>query len=238
MQKLDSLNKQSLAIIGGAGHQACAFYESKLLKKISSNFKEDKMLDSDYPNLLSINFSFNGISELGVVNPRLVSQELKGRLSFLKSYSINTVVLTCGSLFPFFESNNNLILIDWIKYGSKKISEDGVKKVGVMCSQSSSENSLFEKNLTSCGVEYVSPSFEIQNLTNDLISYGIKNNSFHNKLNLEKIYSFYREAGCDAIWLACTDLYYISAIPSSLSIYQSFDFMVDATIEHLQRGVL
>lgn len=232
---MKKLGEKKLGIIGGAGHIACVFYEKKLLHKISFTSSEKLITDSTFPSLFSINSHFNGISLLGVIKPDDVFQELNHRINLLKSFSIDSIILTCGSLFPYVSTVNVPNIIDWITFGANHIASTKKNKIGVLSSQSSLENNIFSKTLSDFGVECIVPSQEIQDLTNSLINCGIHGGNTEEQIFIfEKICSFYQEQGAEAIWLACTDLYFISpSCSKNIVFYQSFDFMVDATINNL-----
>ncbi len=140
---------------------------------------------------------------------RIREQMLQDAL-FLQDSGCRALAVTCNTAHFFIDSIENALDIPVIHMIRETALEMSVLypegKIGVMATQGTIETGLYQQALSSCGLKPYIPKTSIQKEIMYQIYERIKAGKFYDPVRFRLIEEDFRNAGCDCVLLACTEL--------------------------------
>jgi aspartate racemase len=171
---------KKIGIIGGIGPESTIEYYRLIIKL----FRE-RMSTGQYPEILL--YSVNMAEMLGLV----VKNDLEGLVDFLKvkiqkleESNVDYVALASNTphlVFEELESSVGVKMISIVEETCKKISETGLKKVGLLGTKSTMSKGFYQRIGVKYGVEIIAPNEEDQSYVHE----KYMNELIFNQINAE-----------------------------------------------------
>ncbi len=152
--------------------------------------------------------------------------------SNLRKGGADFIIIPCNTAHYFYDSLTQKVDIPILnmieEVGYFILNNYGKSKIGLLATTGTYEGRVYEKYLNPLGIEVVSPSDEIKDITLDLI-YKVKagKNDF-TKEELDEVLNEFKEKGIDKIILGCTELPLV--FHSRLDEFKDFIFLSSTDI--------
>lgn len=195
---------KTLGIISGMG----AFAGMRLAKYLLDQAQDSKiMLDSDFPEFILYNLPVKGMDETGITDEELVKSQLKSALEKIEVWGCQQVVIACNTAHIFLhelQSNFDGHIINMIQCACDEVR---VKKVGILCSDTTKNARLYENALDRKGIQSVSTTDIEQKALNDAVKNAISGRPIRGNLtDAEHIIIRMSRAGADEVIVGCTEI--------------------------------
>jgi aspartate racemase len=155
-----------IGIIGGIGPASTVEYYKLLIK-----LYRDKLSTNQYPEMLLYSVNMTEMLSL-VVNDKLdeLVVFLKERIEVLEKSSVDYVVLASNTPHLIFEQLANSVevkMISIVEETCRRISESGLKKVGLLGTKSTMTKGFYQEVGRKYGIEMVIPKEDDQNYVHE-----------------------------------------------------------------------
>lgn len=217
-----------IGILGGMGAFAGLSLCEHLMREA---VKKGATKDTDFPKLLYYNLPCQGMDETGIVDSQLVLGQLRGVIGRMESFGCDVIVPACNSVMRFHGKLQGLYsgtLINPVESACCRV-ERG-QPVGVICSQSTKSDQLYEEFLLRKGAMPVPTTAPEQAEVNQVIGDVMAGKSSHtDALVLHSVICNLKARGASTIILGCTELGLANEISSSAPIIDAgFSAVEDA----------
>ncbi len=199
------MERKILGILGGMGPEATqVFY-----KKIIDSTQADQ--DSDHLDI----FIYSHASMPDRTECILCGKEdylwdiITNDINKLKAMGCEYLAIPCNTCHYFADKLNALMdgrFINMIEETARYVHELGLTKVGVMATDGTVQGDLYKKALAAYGIQTVYPSPQRQKDVMALIYDEIKRGEKGDKHRFLQVVQELKEAGCQSVILACTEL--------------------------------
>lgn len=194
-----------LGIIGGLGPLATVYFMGLIINMTDAHCDQDhlEMIIYNFPSIPDRTSFILGKSKDNPVIPMIkIGKQLEAQ-------KVDNIAVPCITSHYFYESlteNISVPIINIIKETALYLKEKGVCTVGLAATDGTISANLFQKELTSQGINYVIPSDINQKYAMDLIYKDIKAGLPPEISKFESISKELRENGAEVIILGCTEL--------------------------------
>lgn len=214
--------KKKLGILGGMGSEATVLFYKKIIDNTSVN-NDREHLDIMIYNHASIPDRTECIlcgkqDELWTI----IEEDIRG----MRQMGCEYFAIPCNTCHYFADRLQEATghkFINMIEETARYAAERGRKKVGVMATDGTVRGGMYKKAMEERGIEVVYPSEARQKDVMSLIYDQIKRGEKGDRHQFRTVVQELRQAGCDSVILACTEL-------SVLNVNYSLnpDFYIDA----------
>jgi len=200
-----SLSEPSLGVIGGMGPMASAYFMELVTDMTEASCDQEhlSMYIASCPSVPDRTAFILGESEDDPV-PGMIDMGL-----FLQSRGVSCIAIPCMTAHYFhdrLQESLKVHVIDAIEETAGLLSENGVKKAGVMATDGSVKSGIFEERLKAKGIECITPDSAGQKKVMSLIYNDVKRGRAADlKAFFEVSDSLFNE-GAEAVILGCTEL--------------------------------
>ncbi len=199
---------KTIGILGGMGPEASSNLYSKIIKYSQNKYKA--IQDSDYPPIIIYSLPLEGFDETGIINKKLVREQLIEGVKKLESAGCDLIIIACNTVHLYYNEMQSVIKIpifSIINETKKRVEKFGYKKVGLFASESTNKLKLYQKVFSKSNIKIISPNIEQQNILNQVIEKVMGGNQ-ENKdiIILKDIVINYIDQGAEAIILGCTEI--------------------------------
>ena len=191
--------------------------------------------DTDYPRMIIDNYPLEGFDETGIVDEKLVKQQIQEALQNLEQAGCDILVIVCNTVHVFWEELQaavNVPLVNVVTSVLDQVQSHGYKKVGLLCSETTNEVQLYQKNSPK-SLEIIAPDKEQQDQLNQVIEHvmGGVQNDYDAKLCKNVIHDMKR-AGAEAVILGCTEIpLAIHQLHTDMRIFDSISIAVGQVVD-------
>lgn len=222
-----------LGVIGGMGPLA-----SQLFYKMITQ-GTDAQRDQDHINMILLSHATMPDRTESILTGRTedLLDRLTGDLRILEQSGADYVAIpcnTCHVLLDQLQQRTRLTVINMIQATAEHISRTlgPGTKAGIMATDGTIEQGLYQKECEKQGLIPVIPSPESQRLTMKIIYEGVKKGAPVDYNDFETVERELRERGCGCIIMACTEL---SCFKEE---YELSDFFVDAMQQMAKKSIV
>lgn len=192
-----------IVIIGGMGPQASLLLHNRIVDRAAMNGATE---GDEFPEVIHASLPITDFISDGSAANDAVKQinEATGRLLL----GTEQVVIACNTVHLFVEQLDPLIqseLVSLVAITVKRLTDDKVKSVGILASPTTIRNGLYEKALTTAGIEVILPTNDEQAEIEKAIRLVIGGQAT-SKESLTIITQRMADAGAQKILLGCTEL--------------------------------
>lgn len=199
------MNKGMLGVIGGMGPQATLQFCQRLIDNTAAHSDQEHLPtliwnDTQMPDRTAALLS----GERKAVEERLLAD---GRM--LAAQGATAIAITCNTahaFLPAIEGELPVPVVNMITETALALKALGAKRVGILGTDGTLRTGLYHRALEAQGIEAVDPSAAAQKKVMSLIYDQIKSGQRGDENLFNEAARALREAGCDHILLACTEL--------------------------------
>jgi len=228
---------KTLGILGGVGPETTSKVYHSVIDSIRKNGGKY------YPSIIIYNlpwpFSLEDEMIIRGRNSEKMIPYLVNGAKILEKAGASFGVLPCNTLHKHINEIRTSVKIPFLSILEEtklKLKSLNINKVGILASQTTINSNLYGKILQENGVSLVYPSKEEQDKINKVIVELVrgKSKTLHSK-KLTAICKSLSKNGAESILLACTDLQLIGNIKSSVSIIDTTEVLIQASVRELLR---
>lgn len=227
-------SKKIIGVIGGLGPEASANLYLKMIHYCQSHY--NAVFDSDYPPMIIYNSPLEGFDEYGVRDPDLVKKQLIKIAQTLENSGSECLIMACNSIHQLADEIQkaiNIPLINIIEQTAFKIKALNINKVGLICSQSTYEQGLYQTTFQQHRIEIIPPTSLQQETCNQIIhkimggGHGIEE-----IIKLKHIFREQTHQGAQAIILGCTELpLAINQIHTDILLLDTLSIIIESAVD-------
>lgn len=209
-----------IGILGGMGAFAGLSMCQHLMRIAANN---GAVHDSDFPKLLYYNLPCLGMDETGVVDSVKVFSQLRGIIGRMDSFGCHVIVPACNSILKFhakLQTHYSGTLLNLVECCCLKVNIPG--PVGVICSQSSRADRLYEDFLVRLNHVCITTTDDEQKVVNSIIKSAMRGeDDTQNCTQLNNVMENLKHRGACSIILGCTELGLVSKPDTDLPVFDS-----------------
>ena len=212
---------KKIGILGGMGPFTSNAFLEKILKYSQKYY--GAIQDEDFPLIHYYSLPLKGFDESGIVDEKLVFDQLKSAINFLEKY-VDFIVMPCNTIHYFIDEIREISkvpIISIIESVEEEIKNQGYKNFLLLASKTT-----YEKNLYS---NCILPNEKdlIENLILEIMSGKVK--SLNLIIDLIKSYNY-----IDCVILGCTELpLVIDNSKIDLPIVDSLDILAKKSVDYI-----
>ncbi len=164
--------------------------------------------------------------------PFLVSEAIR-----LEKAGVDFIVMPCNSLHVFIKEIRKAVkipVLSIIEETVKFLKKNKFSKVGVVSTDITIQNKLYENAFEKEGITYVTPdSFQQGKLGRIILNLVTGKQKNKDREELIKIIDGFEQENVDCVVLACTDLQLLTPKHPALRIFDTMRIFADATVEKI-----
>ncbi|MGO3838425.1 MAG: aspartate/glutamate racemase family protein [Vagococcus sp.] len=196
-------------IIGGMGTMATELYVKMV------NRKTPATKDQDYLNYVLVNYSTIPDRSSYIMNKEENDNPLPCLLKVIEQYGSlhpDFFVLTCNTAHYFYDelvkaTTIPILHMPKLAVESVAITFSDAKRVGIIGTEGTIKNKIYDPFIEEAGYEVVHPTLSIQQMVSDLIFTKIKGqNELDTELYDAILVKMFTDLNCDVVLLGCTEL--------------------------------
>lgn len=195
-------------IIGGMGTMATESYVHQL------NLRTPAHRDQDYLNYILVNHATVPDRTAYIMDHSQPNPEPVLQADFKQQSALGPdfFALPCNTAHYFFDALTSVTDIPILHMPREAVAEiklkhPAAKKVGIVATQGTIEDRIYDEEIMAAGYEFLRPSKAVQAKTNQLIYDDIKdNNHVDRALFHGLVQQMFDESGADVVILGCTEL--------------------------------
>ena len=200
-----SLSEPSLGVIGGMGPMASAYFMELVTDMTEASCDQEhlSMYIASCPSVPDRTAFILGESKDDPV-PVMIDMGL-----FLQSRGVSCIAIPCMTAHYFhdrLQESLKVHVIDAIEETAGLLSENGVKKAGVMATDGSVKSGIFEERLKKKGIECITPDSAGQKKVMSLIYNDVKRGRAADLKAFFEVSDALFNEGAEAVILGCTEL--------------------------------
>jgi len=229
--------KKTIGVLGGMGPESTAIFYKQLIKECQKQY--GAKYDKDFPEIIIYNLPIpDPVSK--IENSEKTIQMMVQTINKLQSIGSEFVVMPCNTSHYFYDEVKkriNLPFINMLSETSKKVEKAGIKKVGILATNSTIKYNLYNKEFSKRNIELIVP--EQQNKLNEVIYNILSGKKLQeDETILRRIIDDLLSKGVKAILIGCTDIPVLlnkNNYPDVL-FFDSIDILAESTIKYTISG--
>jgi len=200
---------KTIGVLGGMGPVVTAEFYSRILKLCER--EHGAVQDGDYPHILINSMSLKGSSESGIRNAKVLEREHVDGIRKLDRAGCDFVVIPCNTAHHFVErlrKESRTPILSIIDLAVARAAKVGMRRIGLLASESTYEHGLYKRPLAARGMEAVYPKpREIKELTAIVLDImgGDRNERDRNTIR-RIVRRMRKEDKIDGVIVGCTEL--------------------------------
>jgi len=161
---------KKIGILGGMGPLASSFLYKKIIMQSHNEYGSEQ--DNEYPEIVLYSIGLNGFDETGIVDYEKVKQQLIDGVKVLEQALCDFIIVDCNTVHIFFDDMKNAVSIPVLHLIEEVVNyvfSIGVKKVGLITSETTNDLCLYDKKLEEKGLKCVKLAKSKQKALNGMI---------------------------------------------------------------------
>jgi aspartate racemase len=225
---------KKIGILGGMTPESTVTYYQHIFRRYHELFG-----NLDYPETIIYDVSFQRFSDwMKVEDWENIEEALLSGLNSLRAAGADFAIIATNTMHILFDSlqaRSPLPLISIIDATAETIKEEGMKKVGLLGTRFTMENSFFMEGLAKHGIEVIVPEKEgrnyIDNVVFEELSIGLLRPESRN--GYLKIISSLIENGAEGIVLGCTEIpLLVTPEHTSVKLFDTATIHAEKALQH------
>lgn len=198
---------KTIGILGGMGPEGTVDMYEKIFKYFQDTY--NAKYDRDFPPIVIYSVPIPDVVE-SLENEKQTLEMLSNAAKKLASCGCDFIVIACNTvqfLLDKIRLSVNIPIIGIAEVNVQKIKDNGLKKVGILATETTINKGVYSKEFQKIGIKLVVPSNEDQNTVTEVIMSqlsGKKSGSLTR--TLVRVINNLKKAGAEAVLIACTDL--------------------------------
>ena len=214
---------KTVGILGGMGPYASANMYKLMVELAQKEFKAEQ--DNDFPPIIIYSLPLDGFDETGIVDKKLVLNQLIGGAKRLREAKCDFFVIACNTVHYYqdeLRDNIGIPLLSIVDETIYEVEKQGIKKIGLLTSDSTASLKIYTQKLKKLGIEAICASEDEQKELNNLILEVMGGRlNIQNKGRLLMVAKSLVDRGAEAIIIGCTELPLIDELVKQN--FKSFD---------------
>lgn len=198
--------EKTLGVIGGMGPMASQLF----YKMVTEHTRAEKDQDHIRMVILSDTKMPDRTGAILSGDTGAVARQILSDARFLESAGCDLICVTCNTAHYFVDLVSSEVSVPFIHMIRETAAEMAAQhpsgKIGIMATTGTVNTGLYQNTLNEYGLEPFVPSSSVQDLVMHEIYDCIKAGRRYDIDAWETITKEFREAGCDSVLLACTEL--------------------------------
>ena len=225
---------KTIGVLGGMGPEASANLYSKIIKY--AQYKYNAVQDFDYPPIIIYSLPLLGFDETGIVDEKLVKQQLIDGVKKLESAGCDLIIIGCNTVHIFYDEMQAAIkipILNIVEETKKRVKEFGYKKVGLFASESTSKSKLYQKKFAEDNIEIISPNEKQQKILNKVIEHVMGGNQkIDDVIALKGVARDYLRQGAEAVVMGCTEIpLAINQSHTDIKLFDTIEIIVQSAVD-------
>lgn len=223
---------KSIGILGGMGPAASTNCVNTIVKLCQ---QRGAIQDEEFPQIMLNSLTLSGFSDVGIEDYQAVEDQLVKGIRQLDLLNPDCIIIPCNTVHYFSEKlkqTTETPILDLIDLVCKETAEGGYKKIGIVCSETTNNEQIYDQALNKYGIRLIKPTPAQQFVLNETIAYVMAGNEQEiNLAQLKAIATDQLQAGAQALVLGCTELpipYAKLAIP--IPVIDSNQILAEAAV--------
>ena len=226
--------QKTIGIIGGIGPCASLKIYARIIKRAQEKY--GAVQDWEYPHVILNSVNMEGFDEKGVVDGELVSNRLVAEAIVLEKAGCDLIIMACNTIHCFLNSIEracSIPLLNTIKITCQSVFDAGFKKVGLLCSETTSKEGLYQECCRKYGMDIMPPNDSQQKVINEVIAAVMGGSHSEKELDsLRDIVKNFLKEGVEAVIVGCTELpLVIKQSDIDCKLFDSMDMTVIKAME-------
>ena len=226
------MQKKIIGILGGMGPESTILFYQEIIKQCQKQY--GAKYDSDYPEIFIYNLPIPDVVEELNNTKNVLAVLIKG-IKKLQSIGVDFIVMPCNTTHYFYEDLRKEISIPFlsiIENVARKAISKKYKKVGLLATETTVKNKIYNENFNKYGIELVLPS-EQSRLTKIIKNILAGEKSEKDKVELKIIINELINKGAEAIILGCTDIpILLRKEDLNIEVIDSIEVLAKATVKY------
>ena len=198
-------NEKVLGVIGGMGPLASQLFYEMVIRRT------DASCDQDHIDMIILNHASMPDRTEAILNGEtdLLVDQFRKDVAYLTSGGADVIVMTCNTahtLIKRLREKTDTEVVDMIDTAAAYLKNTGARKVGILATDGTIKEGLYQKACEKYGLEAILPSEETQKKVMSIIYDGVKAGGPLSAEDIRPIEKEMLEKGCDRLLLACTEL--------------------------------
>jgi len=226
--------KNIIGVIGGMGPYASAFFYKLLIKKSTEEYGAKN--NDDYPEIVidsvPVPDFISDIDHLTAAKEILIS-----RVKALNNFGCNIIAMACNTghlLYSDLAKNSEVPFVSLIEIVCQKAKNSGMKRVGLMATETTIKMQLYHKILEEEGIKVITPDKALIKKQEDVIRFVIANGEtkkFDGVLS-DMANKFVKDNDLDGVILGCTELPLVFPSYKFRNVIDSLDVLADHLLKN------
>ncbi|PIP57727.1 hypothetical protein COX03_01555 [Candidatus Woesebacteria bacterium CG22_combo_CG10-13_8_21_14_all_39_10] len=230
-----NMNKKNIiGLIGGMGPYASAYFYKLLIIKSTKEYGAKN--NDDYPEIVidsvPVPDFISDTKQLPDAKRMLLS-----RVRALNNFGCNIIAMTCNTghlLYQDLVDSSHAPFISLVELVCRKAKTSGMKKVGLLATETTVKTQLYHKILKREGIEVITPDKNLLKKQENIIRYVIANGEtkkFEAVLS-DMVSGFIKDNDLDGVILGCTELPLVFPNGKFECVIDSLDVLADYLLKN------
>ncbi len=225
---------KKIGVLGGMGPEASANFYYKIIHYCQKEYQA--VQDTDFPPMIIYSLPLSGFDESGIVNKKLVLQQLIHGIDVLESSGCDFIVIPCNTVHFFINELRMkfpIPILSIMEETIEKIKQDNHNIIGLLGSETTLKLQLYQNLLDKNNISCVFPNEKENNLITQLIlevmSGKVGNKTKNNVLTIIKKME---QQSAKAIVLGCTEIpLAISQKDVNIKVYDTLQILAESAVD-------
>lgn len=201
------MRKKTIGILGGMGPEGTADLYLKIVKYYQDHF--GAKYDKDFPRMILYSVPVPDVVE-SLENEKETLIMLSETAQILEKAGCDFIVIACNTVQYLLEDIRKAVQIPILgiaEINTEYVKGKGYSKVGILSTQATIDKKVYEQDLEKTGIAIIKPSPKEQKIVTEVIMRQLAGKTTKNDTEkLVRVVNDLKEAGAEAILIACTDL--------------------------------
>ena len=226
---------KKIGILGGMGPEASANFYYKIIYYCQKEYQA--VQDTDFPPMIIYSLPLSGFDESGIVDKRLVLQQLLHGVDTLRDAGCIFIVIPCNTVHYFMNElrqKSSIPIISIMEETVKKIKQNNHTIVGLLGSDTTLKLQLYQNLLDENGIICVSPTQEENPIITKLIlEVMIGKLEYKTKENVLSIIKKMELQSANAVILGCTEIpLAITQTDVNIKVYDTLQILAESAVHY------
>ena len=225
---------KKIGILGGMGPEASANFYYKIIHYCQKKYQA--VQDTDFPPLIIYSLPLSGFDESGIVDKKLVLQQLFHGVDTLINSGCDFIVIPCNTVHLFIDElrkKSSIPIINIMDETVKKIKQDHHNVVGLLGSDTTLKLQLYQDLLDKNNISCIPPNEGdnplITKLILEVMSGKVENKTKNKVLSIIKKME---QQSANAVILGCTEIpLAISQKDVNIKVYDTLQILAESAVD-------
>lgn len=198
---------KKIGIIGGMGPESTILFYSEIVKIFQRKF--NAKYDSDYPEMFICNLPIPDVVN-GIQDEKIIKDMLSNTAKKLETLGMDFISIPCNTIHLFYETIKKSVsipVLNIVEETAKKIKSSGYKKAGLLATETTYRNGLYDDWLKKYDIKLVVPSErDITEITRIIMNIMNGKRFPNDRKTIKRIKEKLIRDGAECIVLGCTEL--------------------------------